>query len=85
MSSSYDLRDVINDRLWSRSVLYSVGIATPETLAFCYRPKHSLVAVPANAVIHEYERNTSPDFVAKEVSEFLQELSINNRKNVNVL
>ncbi|KAH3825275.1 hypothetical protein DPMN_127149 [Dreissena polymorpha] len=82
MSSSYGLRDVINDRLWSRSVLYSVGIATPETLAFCYRPKHSLVAVPANAVIHEYERNTSSDFVAKEVSEFLQELSNNNRKRI---
>ncbi|XP_052218259.1 carnosine synthase 1-like [Dreissena polymorpha] len=82
MSNSYDLRDVINDRLWSRSVLYSVGIATPETLAFCYKPKHSLVAVPANAVIHEYERNTSPDFVAKEVSKFLQELSNNNRKRI---
>ncbi|KAH3774732.1 hypothetical protein DPMN_176123 [Dreissena polymorpha] len=49
MSSSYFLHDVVNDRLWSRSVLYSVGIATPETLAFCYKPKHSLVAVPANA------------------------------------
>ncbi|XP_052218263.1 carnosine synthase 1-like [Dreissena polymorpha] len=82
MSSSYDLREFINDRLWSRSVLYSVGIATPETLAFCYKPIHSLVAVPANAVIHEYERNTSPDFVAKEVSKFLQELSNNNRKRI---
>ena len=82
MSTSHYLRDVINDRIWSRSVLHSVGITTPETLAFCYKPKHSLVAVPSNAVIHEYDRKTSPDFVAKEVSTFLQELSENKRKMV---
>ncbi|XP_052236918.1 carnosine synthase 1-like isoform X2 [Dreissena polymorpha] len=82
MSTSHNLRDVINDRIWSRSVLHSVGITTPETLAFCYKPKHSLVAVPSNAVIHEYDRKTSPDFVAKEVSTFLQELSENKRKMI---
>lgn len=84
MSSSHDLRDVINDRLWSRSVMNSIGIATPETLTFCYKRKHSLVNVPFNAVIIEYERNTSLDFVAKEVSKFVQELSIKNRKKVKV-
>ncbi|KAL3855367.1 hypothetical protein ACJMK2_014578, partial [Sinanodonta woodiana] len=73
MSSSLKLTKLVDDKLWTRSIVCELGLAFPETVAFAYNsdfvyPQHE----PAIRVIHIDEKKTNlEEIVDVEVDKFL--------------
>lgn len=82
LSSCIELSNLVDDKVWTRGIMATVGLEIPDTLAFPLKPKRKLLSIEDKMIIYQLNDNVNLEIVTEYVKKFLSMIQLKGRQKV---